>query len=207
MPLIARTVVDLALDRHFDYLIPEELQPRVSPGCRVMVPFGRRKSQGYVIEVVDGLHAPHLKPITDVLGDKALISEDLIRLARWMGRYYCAPIENAIRTVVPGAVRGRKAGFKKRLFVAPAGTPSEEELEHLRKRAPKQAAALEVVTASESIQLAQLVKRSGATASVVKSLEKKGLVKVTSESCRRDPLAHHNIISTNPLKASKRGGR
>ncbi len=200
MPLIARTVVDLALDRHFDYLIPDELQPRVSPGCRVTVPFGRRKSQGYVIEIVDGLHAPHLKPITDVLGDKALISEDLIRLARWMGRYYCAPVENAIRTVVPAAVRGRKAGFKKRLFVAPAGTPSEEELEHLRKRAPKQAAALDVVTASGSIQLAELVKRSGATASVVKSLEKKGLVKVTSESCRRDPLAHRNIISTNPLK-------
>lgn len=200
MPLIARTVVDLALDRHFDYLIPDELQPRVSPGCRVTVPFGRRKSQGYVIEVVDGLHAPHLKSITDVLGDKALISEDLIRLARWMGSYYCAPVENAIRTVVPGVVRGRKAGFKKRLFVAPAQAPSDEDLELLRKRAPKQAVVLELVSASGRIQLAELVKRTGSTASVVKSLQKKGLVNITSESCRRDPLARRNVISTNPLK-------
>jgi len=38
---IARVVVDLSLDREFDYLIPEQWHGRVEVGSRVRVPFGR----------------------------------------------------------------------------------------------------------------------------------------------------------------------
>lgn len=200
MPSIARTVVDLALDKHFDYLIPEDLQCRVMAGCRVAVPFGRRKAQGYVIEVVDGTDTPHLKPIADVLDDKPLISDELIKLAKWMGYYYCAPVEHAIRTVVPGVVRGKGTGFKKCLFVVPGHQASEEDLAKLRKRAPKQSAALDIVTASGGILLAELLKRIESTAASIRSLEKKGLVEISEQTFRRDPLAQRSIIGTKALE-------
>ena len=41
---IARVVVEIALDREFDYRIPEELGELVQPGCLVEVPFGRGRA-------------------------------------------------------------------------------------------------------------------------------------------------------------------
>jgi primosomal protein N' (replication factor Y) len=46
---IAKVVVDLALDREFDYRIPAALAGQVRVGSRVRVPLGRRLAQGYVV--------------------------------------------------------------------------------------------------------------------------------------------------------------
>ena len=40
-------------------------------------------------------------------------------MAAWIADYYASPIENAVRTILPSAVRRKGAAFKQRLFVAP----------------------------------------------------------------------------------------
>jgi len=53
---IASVIVDvptLQTDRPFDYAIPEEWQDFIQPGMRVIVPFGPRKLQGFVIALKD----------------------------------------------------------------------------------------------------------------------------------------------------------
>jgi primosomal protein N' (replication factor Y) len=50
--VIVRVVVDVALDREFDYLVPESLQADITVGRRVVVPFGRRVIEGYVVGFV-----------------------------------------------------------------------------------------------------------------------------------------------------------
>lgn len=48
--MIAQVIVDVAArqtDRVFDYLVPEGLE--ISIGSRVIVPFGNRKVQGFVV--------------------------------------------------------------------------------------------------------------------------------------------------------------
>ncbi len=37
------------LDQAFTYRLPETMQPRVQPGCRLLVPFGPRKLTGMVL--------------------------------------------------------------------------------------------------------------------------------------------------------------
>lgn len=52
MAQIARVVVDVATrqtDQPYDYAIPDSLTGQVEPGMRVVVPFGRRKVQGFVV--------------------------------------------------------------------------------------------------------------------------------------------------------------
>ena len=41
LPNIARVLLNLSLDRSFDYRIPEALRGRITAGMRVIVPFGR----------------------------------------------------------------------------------------------------------------------------------------------------------------------
>ena len=54
MKNVASVIVDVAAmqtDRCFDYLIPAEWTGSIVPGMRVVVPFGPRKVQGFVMEL------------------------------------------------------------------------------------------------------------------------------------------------------------
>ena len=54
--MIAEVIVDVttkAIDRPFDYRVPDRFKDLVKPGMRVVVPFGPRKIQGFVTRVKD----------------------------------------------------------------------------------------------------------------------------------------------------------
>jgi len=132
MNRIAKVAVDLSLDREFDYLIPEPLLAAVEIGSRVSVPFGHRHVNGFVVGLADESEFEGLKPISKLLGEKSLITEPVMELARWMSLYYLAPFENCVRAVLPAVVRRKTRGEKKQLMVslskvAAASLPLETE--------------------------------------------------------------------------------
>ena len=45
----AEIALPVPVDGTFTYIIPDEIKEEIAPGCRVMVPFGRRRMTGYVI--------------------------------------------------------------------------------------------------------------------------------------------------------------
>ena len=52
--MIAKVIVDIpskSVDFTFDYLIPQKFQAMVEVGMRVIVPFGPRTIQGYVMDI------------------------------------------------------------------------------------------------------------------------------------------------------------
>ena len=53
---VAKVIVDVPAkqtNRPFDYRIPDHLQQVIKKGMRVIVPFGPRKVQGFVIAIVE----------------------------------------------------------------------------------------------------------------------------------------------------------
>ncbi|NOU36376.1 MAG: primosomal protein N' [Kiritimatiellaceae bacterium] len=118
MNRIAKVAVDLSLDREFDYLIPEPLRPLVEIGSRVEVPFRSRTVTGFVVGFADKSAFGDLKPIGKVLGEKSLVTESVMELARWMSSYYLAPFETCVRTLLPAVVRNKESGGKKQLTVS-----------------------------------------------------------------------------------------
>ncbi|MBC8206999.1 MAG: primosomal protein N' [Kiritimatiellales bacterium] len=118
MNRIAKVAVDLSLDREFDYLIPESLQAAVEIGSRVEVPFGKRSVTGFVVGLAEKSDFDELKPIGKVLGEKSLVTETVMELARWMSAYYLAPFETCVRSVLPAVVRNKASGAKTQLTVS-----------------------------------------------------------------------------------------
>jgi primosomal protein N' (replication factor Y) len=221
---VAKVLVDVALDREFDYHVPAHLAERVAPGVQVAVPFGRRETRGFVVGLAERSERSELKPIRAVVGKGPVISEKLLELARWMSVYYAAPVEQALRAVLPGVVRHRQGRFKERLFVtlrgaeapaagpaadavapgpcdrpAPDPTPALRLLDPLRLRAPRQADVLERVIATGGAYVHQLARAGPGAEAAVRALEKKGVVTVRKETETRDPLARHTILKTEPL--------
>ena len=119
MGRIAKVVVEISLDKEFDYLIPTSLQSTIGVGSQVQVPFHGRDLRGFVVGLADrSAHEARLKEIAGVVGERPLIPDRVMKLAYWIAEYYCAPIENAVRTVLPSAVRRRGAQHKKQLEVS-----------------------------------------------------------------------------------------
>ena len=115
--MIARVTLDLALGKEFDYLIPAEMAAQVEVGTRVKVPFAHRQVLGCVTALLETSPHPNLRPLLKVIGRQSHVSPTILRLARWMGEYYCCGPEAALRTVLPEAVRKEKEGWREQLFV------------------------------------------------------------------------------------------
>jgi primosomal protein N' (replication factor Y) len=195
---IARVVVDLALDREFDYRIPVHLADAVQIGSRVAVPFGRTTAQGYVVGLADNSPYPHLKEIGEVVGKKPLLGDKILELTRWMGKYYCCPVELAVKCALPEVVRKSKISWKERQYVRP-GKISPEDFTKLRKRAPKQARVLEILQRSEGLFVSKLVQLADTDATTVKKLAEKGYLALADRVEERDPFGGEVFLPTKPL--------
>jgi primosomal protein N' (replication factor Y) len=192
--MIARVTLELALRKEFDYLIPEGLAAQVDVGSRVQVPFGSRKVMGCVTGLAEESDHPKLKPILKVIGAQTLVTAKVLRLARWIGEYYCCAPEIALKSVLPEAVRQEQAGWRERLFVR--AVPFSGEIPKLSKR---QKDIWHIVEERREIPLKELLELAETTAATVRHLEDKGLIKISSEISERDPYAHEHILPTQPL--------
>ena len=195
---IAKIVVDLALDREFDYRIPPRLAGAVQIGSRVAVPFGKTTAQGYVVGLADNSQYPHLKEIGDVIGKKPLLGDKVLELTRWMGKYYCCPVELCVKCALPEVVRKGKISWKERQYVKP-GKISAEDLVKLKKRAPKQARALEILQKSSGMFLFKLLKLADTDAATVKKLAEKGYVQLSEQIDDRDPFGGEVFLPSASL--------
>jgi primosomal protein N' (replication factor Y) len=63
----------------------------------------------------------------------------------------------------------------------------------------KQKAIIEILQEKGTVLLSELIREAGTTASPVKTLEKKGIVEISQESVRRDPLSKRKVLKTEPL--------
>lgn len=104
---IVRVALDVPLAGLFDYTTPAT----VTPGQRVLVPFGTRQQVGIVMEVVadSGVAPDKLKPLIRVLTDTPPLSPELLTLLRFCSEYYHHPIGQAMMTALPARLRSTEA--------------------------------------------------------------------------------------------------
>ncbi len=107
MPQIAKIAVSAAtyaIDRPYDYVLPENLT--AAEGCRVLVPFGRgnRVCEGVILSLTMSVPDQPLKAVRQVLDEEPVLSHKQIRLALWMRQRYFCTVYDAIRTILPAGV-------------------------------------------------------------------------------------------------------
>ena len=118
-PNYVRVIIDRAIQREFDYSVPETLADRISIGSRVRVPFRDKSALATVLATLEQSDAKGIRPIEALVGEAPSISESLLDLAKWMGTYYCCPLETVMRSLLPQVIRRAEVSWKKQLFVQP----------------------------------------------------------------------------------------
>jgi primosomal protein N' (replication factor Y) len=203
-PNFVRVILDRAIHRQLDYSVPENLAAGVTIGARVRVPFRDKSVLGTVAAVLERSEATGIRPIEAVLGHGPALSEQALELANWIGAYYCCPIETVLRSVLPQVIRRAKAGWKKQLFVRPGRAIDRDELEKLRRRAPRQAELLEAVAQLKGpMRAAQLLRQTALDNQTLRALVKRGLAELREEAVIRDPHADEQFIATTNLQLNE----
>jgi primosomal protein N' (replication factor Y) len=199
-PSYVRVIIDRAIRRELDYAVPEGLMNRVGVGSRVRVPFREKSALATVVAVPEQSEAKGIRLIEAVVGEAPILSEQLLELGRWIGAYYCCPIETVMRSLLPQVIRRAEVGWKKQLFVQPGRKTDNEGLEKLRKRAPRQAELLEAILRLEApIRASQLLRQTSLDNQTLRALVKRGLVELREEAIVRDPHADEQFIATSNL--------
>lgn len=202
-------LLDTSLDKTLDYGIPDDLLPLVSRGAKVEVPLRGRKESGYVIEIKE---TPAFQPVKGILAahpQAAALSEDLLELGLWMAKYYCAPLRQVLKAILPAIVRGEMQ-HKQQLFVMRAKTRDElrTQCEKLRGKNSAQADVLDVMlNVKKGILLTELLEETGGSRSPVDTLAKQGFLLVDIVRVDRSPLLNEEYFKTkskvlNPEQAN-----
>ena len=109
--MIAKVIIDILnaeVDKIFDYLVPQDLN--ICPGDRVLLPFGSRTIEGYVLALAEAseLSPDKLKPIIKKMDDISIIKPELLALIQDLKSLFHLRTVDGIRLVVPAQIRGGK---------------------------------------------------------------------------------------------------
>lgn len=110
--MIAKVIVDVPTnqtDRLFDYLIPPSFETTIEPGMRVVVPFGTRKVQGFVMELAETseLEISKLKPIEELVDVEAPLTHELLSLSKWVKGNTLSFHIAVLKVMLPAAMRAK----------------------------------------------------------------------------------------------------
>jgi primosomal protein N' (replication factor Y) len=200
-PGYVRVIIDRAIQRELDYSVPETLADRVGVGSRVRVPFRDKSALATVMATLEQSDAKGIRPIEALVGDRPVVSESLLELAKWMSAYYCCPLETVMRSLLPQVIRRAEIGWKKQLVVQPLPKIDDGEIDKLRRRAPRQAELLEAIAKLEKpIPAAQLLRKTSLDNQTLRALAKRGLIELREEAIERDPHADEQFIATTNLE-------
>ena len=109
--LFAKVIIDQdakALDKDFEYSVPEDMQ--VCVGERVIVPFGSRYLQGFIVGLSDkcSYDADKVKPITRKIEDFPVIKKEMLELMFYMADKLHLKLASCLRLFLPSEMRTDK---------------------------------------------------------------------------------------------------
>ncbi|AXQ31490.1 primosomal protein N' [Solimonas sp. K1W22B-7] len=104
---LVAVAVPVPLYKTFDYLVPARMRGRLQPGMRLKVPFGRRQLVGVALEAPReaGADTEGYRHVEELLDEEALLSREVLGLARWAADYYRHPPGEVMSALLPGPLR------------------------------------------------------------------------------------------------------
>ncbi|MCI0506787.1 MAG: primosomal protein N' [Gammaproteobacteria bacterium] len=107
---ILRIALDVPTREVFDYLPGAETDiTTLQPGMRLLVPFGKRRLVGVLVDIADKSHLPagKLKKVFECLDSTPAVSPDTLKLLQWAGEYYHHPLGEVVVNALPTLLRAQ----------------------------------------------------------------------------------------------------
>ena len=204
--MIAEVIIDSRakkLNRKFDYKIPEKLEDIITIGSRVLVPFANFKTleQGYVIKIKQNTEFE----VKEIAGLEENLSEEKIKLARWMARKYFCNVSECIKLMLTPGTKSKdieKRLQDKKINFVYMGV-SENDIDINSLRGEKQKKAIEFIMKNQGLTIPEIMNFSGVSRETINSLVKKGYIEIKQEKVNRNPLSLKKSNENKKLKLTE----
>ncbi len=151
---ILNVAVNVPLAQYFDYR-PAAEGTLPSPGCRVRVPFGKRREVGLVLATSSGseLEDRRIRRAGAAIDETPLLADEDLWLIRFTSDYYHHPIGEVVSAALPVLLRRGSALYPDVETVSLTAAGRAADVPDIRRRAPRQAELLEVLAGAPGAAL------------------------------------------------------
>ena len=175
---LLRVAVPIPLTDALDYRWPGPA-PAPARGCRVRVPLGRGERIGVVVDhpCDTSLPAEKLRDIIEATDKEPVLSEELLETLRWCANYYHHPIGEVLNQALPVLLRRGRSPV--RAAAGPWELTAEgraQDADTVRRRAPRQADALEILVRAGSVDNAEM-RAQGVSGEVLRRMNARGWIR------------------------------
>ena len=193
----ADIVIDITLeklDRTFQYAVPPEMVDSVRIGSEVVIPFGNggRTLKGVVLGLSQEakIDPNRIKEILSVETSDIPVESQLIELAGWIAEHFGSTMKQALKTVLPSKTKA-KAKEKKIVSLAVSKADGEALLTDLlskKRHSVARERLLSELLETEEIPWDVITGKLNIGSAIIRDLEKRGVVQVSSQRDFRNPL-------------------
>jgi primosomal protein N' (replication factor Y) (superfamily II helicase) len=172
------------LDQPFTYSLPETLRHRVRVGSRLIVPFGTRKLTGVILRCHDDPPTVAARDALRLIDSEPVLSAELMALGRWIAGYYCSPLGDVLRGMLPLSSEIRRG---KIWTLTDAGRDAARQL--LLDSSPDDP-LLQILRMLEKrpLSASYLAKSKPLADKAIRALERKRFIVAEEVQVERDPL-------------------
>ncbi len=205
--MIAEVIIDRAakrLNRTFDYSIPKELEDLVIIGSTVLVPFGNAKKleEAYVI----GIKEKSEYNVKDIVKVKHNLSDNQIRLAKWMAKKYFCNVSECIKLMSqPGTKRKNEVKDKtiNAIYLKKEIEQIDFEIQTEKIKSEKQKRALAFLKENEGATASEVEMFTDCSKAILKTLEKNGYIEFLEKKVERNPIENKEVERTQKLELTE----
>ena len=106
--MIVRVALDVPLPKLFDYRAEDAT--RADIGCRVLVPFGKKRLVGLIVELATESEVPasRLRAAERILREVAPLRREWMELAKFCSNYYQRPLGEVVAAALPSRLRSAR---------------------------------------------------------------------------------------------------
>ena len=172
----ANVILPLPLENSYTYSIPPDMEQAVTPGCRVIVHFGKKR---YYTAIVMDVHEHgadgqyETKEIYALLDATPVLRRPQLRFWKWIASYYLCKLGDVYKAALPSGLK----------LESETAVTYNEEFEADGPLRPNEQAVLDAFTGVLKLTVSELEKKTGLrnVVPVVASLMAKGAVEVSEE--------------------------
>lgn len=217
MSKFVEVILPLPLAGTFTYSIPEELKGKVSPGCRVTVPFGKKITYtALVASLHDNTNSDYdIRPIYDILDETPIVLDKQIKLWDWISKYYMCSLGEIYKAAIPQGLKGEFKPRTEQRVRLTAKCRDEKGINLILQslsRAPRQkrllATYLQVTTPfgenPKEISKHKLIEEAQVSANIYKELQDKGIFESYEVEIGRLTRSNETVVPQNTLNEAQK---
>lgn len=103
------------IDKAFSYDVPKILEDKLKVGMKVVVPFGKTTTNGFVINIKNKTNENELKSITSIADETFVLNDELLKLGKYIKETTLCSLVTSYQCMLPSSmkIKNIKSSYQK----------------------------------------------------------------------------------------------